>query len=256
MTGSQVVVHDDLTALARTASQQAAVAIVRAIEANGVAHVMFASGNSQLAFLDHLIERPDVEWPAVVGFHMDEYVGLPPTHPAGFQRYMRERIAARVPIGTFHYLDGSAGDATAEADRYARLLRDHPLDLCCLGVGENGHLAFNDPPVANFDDPLAVKVVELDEACRAQQVGEGHFPTIADVPTHAITVTVPALLRASRVLAIVPEARKSVPVRAAVEGPLTTACPASALRSHPDATLHLDRDSAALLTATTRDARL
>jgi glucosamine-6-phosphate deaminase len=248
--GLSVAVHDDVAALARVASDQAAGAIRAAITRRGAAHVMFASGNSQLAFLDALVARTDVEWPAVVAFHMDEYAGLPPSHPASFQRYMRERIAARVPVGTFHYLDGTAPDASAEADRYAGLLRDFPLDLCCLGIGENGHLAFNDPPVADFDDPLDVKLVQLDDACRRQQVGEGHFPTIADVPERAITVTVPALLRATRVLAIVPEARKAVPVRAAVEGPISTACPASALRTHPDATLHLDRDSAALLGTT------
>jgi glucosamine-6-phosphate deaminase len=178
---------------------------------------------------------------------MDEYAGLAPSHAASFQRYMRERIAARVPIGTFHYIDGDAPDAAAEAARYAAVLQAGPLDLCCLGIGENGHLAFNDPPVADFDDPLDVKVVELDDACRRQQVGEGHFATVADVPTNAITVTVPALLRAGTVLAIVPEARKAAPVAAALDGPVTTACPASALRRTPHATLYLDRDSAALV---------
>ena len=139
------------------------------------------------------------------------------------------------------------GDAEAECRRYAALLQQHPLDLCCLGIGENGHLAFNDPPVADFADPLDVKVVELDRACRAQQVNEGHFPGLDDVPTHAITVTIPALLRAGRVLAIVPEERKAEPVAAALTGPITTACPASALRTISQAIVYLEPDSARLL---------
>ena len=161
---------------------------------------------------------------------------------------MRERVVAHLPFGAFHYVHGCAPDADAEAARYARLLERHPVDLCCLGIGENGHLAFNDPPVADFDDGAVVKVVELDERCKLQQVGEGHFATIDDVPPRAITVTVPGLLRARHTLAIVPEARKAEPVRAALEGPVTTACPASILRRQPRATLFLDWDSAALLT--------
>jgi glucosamine-6-phosphate deaminase len=242
-----VRVFDDDRALGRAAASDAASAIAGAVAARGVANVMFASGNSQFTFLDALVARDDVPWASVVAFHMDEYVGLPASHPASFQRYMRERIAARVPIGDFHYVNGDAGDAEAEVARYAGLLREHPLDLCCLGIGENGHLAFNDPPVADFDDPYDVKIVELDDACRRQQVGEGHFATVADVPARAITVTVPALLRAARVLAIVPEARKAEPVAAALDGPVTTACPASALCNAAHATLYLDRESAALV---------
>ena len=153
--------------------------------------------------------------PETVVFHMDEYVGVGPDHPAGFQRWIRERIVEPAHPKEAFYVEG-LGDPEAECRRYADLLRTHPLDLCCLGIGENGHLAFNDPPVADFDDPLDVKVVELDQACRAQQVNEGHFPDLDAVPTRAITVTVPALLRAGEVLAIVPEARKAEPVRAAL----------------------------------------
>ena len=211
---------------------------------------MLATGTSQLTFLSRLIEAAgaNIDWSRVTGFHMDEYVGLPPTHPASFQRYMRERVAAHLPFGAFHYLDGSARDPEREAARYARLLEKHPIDLCCLGIGENGHLAFNDPPVADFDDPLVVKVVELDDRCKLQQVGEGHFATFADVPPRAITVTVPGLLRAGHAMAIVPEVRKAEPVRAALEGPLGTECPASILRRQSHATLFLDPDSASLLT--------
>src|SRR5439155_20725143 len=142
---------------------------------------------SQLTFLARLIEAAgaSIDWSRVTGFHMDEYVDLAATHPASFQRYMRERVVTHLPFAAFHYLDGTASDPDAEAARYAGLLEQHPVDLCCLGIGENGHLAFNDPPVANFDDPLVVKVVELDERCKLQQVGEGHFATVADVPPPA-----------------------------------------------------------------------
>jgi glucosamine-6-phosphate deaminase len=217
-----------------------------AVADRGAAYAMFATGNSQLGFLEELVTR-DVDWSRVVVFHMDEYVGVGSDHPAGFGRYIRERIADRVHPRTVHYLNGT-GDAEAECERYAGLLREHRLDLCCLGIGENGHLAFNDPPVADFDDRRDVKVVELDTGCRAQQVHEGHFVSIEAVPTHAITVTIPALLRARRVIANVPEARKAAPVRAALEGPVSTSCPASVLRTCSHATLYLDRDSASGLT--------
>jgi glucosamine-6-phosphate deaminase len=242
-----VRIFDDVLALARAAAADAADALRTAIDERGDANVMLATGNSQLVFLAQLVTCADVDWGRVTAFHMDEYVGLPPTHSASFQRYMRERVAAKLAVKEFHYLRGDTGDAEAEARRYADLLRTHPLDLCCCGIGENGHLAFNDPPVAEFDDLLDVKVVALEGASRRQQVAEGHFAAIDDVPTHAITVTIPALLRAARVLAIVPEARKAASVRAALEGPISTACPASYLRTQPQATLYLDAESAALV---------
>ncbi len=242
-----VEVCDDVEALARAAAHDAAEALRDAIDARGEANVMLATGNSQLAFLARLVEERGIAWERVRAFHMDEYVGLAPTHPASFQRYMRERVASHLPVKEFHYLAGDTGDATAEAARYAALLHANPLDLCCCGIGENGHLAFNDPPVADFDDPLDVKIVALDMASRRQQVGEGHFATVDDVPTHAITVTIPALLRARRLLAIVPERRKAHAVRAALTGPITTECPASVLRRLAHATLYLDAESASLL---------
>ena len=242
----RVVIHPDSRALARAAADEAAAAIGDAVAARGVAHAMFATGNSQLEFVDQLVgSTPGVPWDRVVVFHMDEYVGIGPDHPAGFQRWIRQRIGR--PTGAAaHYLDGLA-EPEAECRRYAALLRRHPLDLCWLGIGENGHLAFNDPPVADFDDPLDVKVVELDRGCRQQQVNEGHFPDLESVPARAMTVTVPALLRAATVLAVVPERRKAEPVRAALEGPVSTSCPASALRRAGHAVLHLDPGSASLL---------
>ena len=245
--------YDGIDALAAGAADDAAEFLRAALAARGHANLMLATGTSQLVFLARLIDRagPDsadpIDWSRVTGFHMDEYVGLPPTHPASFQRYMRERVAAHLPFGAFHYVNGDAPDPDAEAARYADLLVANPIDICCLGIGENGHLAFNDPPVADFDDPLVVKVVVLDDRCKQQQVGEGHFATAADVPPRAITVTVPGLLRARHALAIVPEARKAEPVRNALHGPYGIACPATYLRTQSQAVLYLDRDSAALL---------
>ena len=241
-----VRVHDSVNELATAAAREAAVAIARALDQRGRATVMLATGNSQLRFLAELVQSIDLDWTSVTAFHMDEYVGLGLDHPASFRRYMRDRVAGLLPFRAFHYLDGLA-DPEIEADRYAALLVDHPLDLCVLGIGENGHLAFNDPPVADFDDARLVKVVALDDACRRQQVGEGHFAEVNAVPTHAITVTIPALLSARTVLAIVPERRKAEPVRVALEGPIESACPASILRTHAHVTLHLDRESASRL---------
>jgi len=157
-----------------------------AVATRGSARVLFASGDSQLALLDLLTADPEMPWPAVRGFHMDEYVGIGPDHPASFARYMRERIVTRAPVGAFALIDGLA-DPAIECARYSALLGAAPLDLCVMGIGENGHLAFNDPPVADFADPRDVKVVTLDDACRRQQVGEGHFPTVEAVPPTAIT---------------------------------------------------------------------
>jgi glucosamine-6-phosphate deaminase len=244
---AEVAVAPDTASMARAAADAAATILRTAVARSGVAHAMFATGNSQLEFVAALVgDTPDVPWGDVVVFHMDEYVGLGEDHPASFRRWIRERIVAPTTPRAAHYLDGLA-DPGEEAGRYAHLLARHPLDLCCLGIGENGHLAFNDPPVADFEDPVDVKVVVLDRACRLQQVGEGHFATESDVPERAVTATIPALLRADRVLAIVPESRKAAPVRAALEGPVTTDCPASILQRTPNATVFLDADSSAQL---------
>jgi glucosamine-6-phosphate deaminase len=243
-----VHVGKDVAEMARAAAREAAAALSAALEARGEASAMFATGNSQLAFLDALVGWPGLDWSGVRIFHLDEYVGLGEDHPASFRRYVKERIADRVGPKEAHYLDGLA-PPEAECRRYAELLKRYPLDLCVLGVGENGHLAFNDPPWADFHDPLDVKQVTLAEASRRQQVGEGHFADLEEVPEQALTVTIPAALRASRVVVVVPERRKAEAVRAALTGPVSSSCPASILRTRPNASMFLDRESAALLPA-------
>ena len=213
----------------------------------GSAAVILATGNSQIEFLDAMVALGGVDWSKVTLFHMDEYLGLDARHPASFRRYMRERVEAKLKPRAFHYLEGDALEPLSECARYTALLEGQPIDLCCLGIGENGHIAFNDPPVADFNDPRRVKIVKLDEACRLQQVGEGHFPNLEAVPQYALTLTIPMLCSAKRMLCIVPEERKAEAVKNAVRGAIATDCPASYLRRQPQATLFLDAFSAGLL---------
>ena len=222
--------------------------LVATIARQGSAAIL-ATGNSQIRFLKQLVALGGVEWSKVTLFHMDEYLGVPADHPACFRRYMKERVASLVNPREFHYLAGDADLPLDECARYTALLQAQPIDLCCMGVGENGHIAFNDPPVARFDDPHWVKLVKLDDACKMQQVKEGHFPSLEAVPPYALTLTVPALVAAKTVLCLAPEKRKAVPVRNLLEGPIATSCPASILRRQPHATLLLDLDSSSLLKA-------
>lgn len=238
-----VEVYPDEYSLGQAAAEAAARALRAAVSRRGQANVIVATGNSQLSFYAALRERRDIDWAKVSVFHMDEYVGMPADHPASFRRYLREKIVDPVHPAAFYGVEGDAADPEQECRRYDALLRAHPADLCCLGIGENGHLAFNDPPYAQFDDPVWAKVVKLDAASRRQQVGEGHFAALADVPTLAITVTIPALLAAGQVLAIVPEKRKAPAVQATLSGPISTQCPASILRQVSHARLYLDVDS-------------
>ncbi|MCL4505931.1 MAG: glucosamine-6-phosphate deaminase [Chloroflexi bacterium] len=241
-----VEVYDDNASLGRAAATEAIAVLRAAIVLNGHANAILATGNSQITMLDALCHA-DLDWSKVNLFHMDEYIGLPAAHTASFRRFLREKIVDVVHPAAFYGVDGDAVDVPAECQRYAALLQQNPADLCCLGIGENGHLAFNDPPFADFNDPQWVKVVSLDEKSRKQQVGEGHFPTLDAVPRQAITLTIPALLSAKRMLCIVPEKRKAAPVKAALSGPISTTCPASILRTAPHAKLFLDRESASLL---------
>jgi glucosamine-6-phosphate deaminase len=218
----------------------------------GSAAAILATGNSQLAFLKKVTALGGVDWSRVTLFHMDEYLGISADHTASFRRYMREKVESLVRPRAFHYLGGDASLPIDECERYSKLLQAQPIDLCCLGIGENGHLAFNDPPVANFSDTRPVKIVKLDEECRMQQVREGHFPSLEAVPPYALTLTIPTLCSARKLICISPEKRKAAAVKAALTGPISTDCPASFLRTVPAATLYLDLDSASLLPASLR----
>jgi len=242
-----VRVYASNAAMGQAAAAEAAVVIQEAIAQRGAANVILATGNSQLTFLRSLRENQDIAWNHVRVFHMDEYVGLDPRHPASFPLFLRRHFLDYVDVGAFFPVAAPAEDTEAACRAYESLLRNHPADLCACGIGENGHLAFNDPPYVDFDDPVWVKVVQLDERSRRQQVGEGHFATLDEVPTHAVTLTIPALLAAKTVLCIVPEARKAEAVQASLRGPIIEDCPASILRTQPHARLYLDPDSGRLV---------
>jgi glucosamine-6-phosphate deaminase len=231
--------------MGQAAALEAAGIIKDAIADKGAANIIIATGNSQLTFLEALREMEDIDWSKVTIFHMDEYIDLPEGHPASFPTFLYRHLLDYIPQpAAFYPVMARAGEIENDCAAYAELLRAHPADLCAMGIGENGHIAFNDPPFAEFDDPVWVKVVRLDEASRRQQVGEGHFGGLDEVPTHAITLTIPALLSADRVLCIVPEARKEEAVYQALNGPVTESCPASILQQTPHVHLYLDADAA------------
>ena len=210
------------------------------------AAVVLASAVSQDPFLAALRSQ-QIDWPRLTVFHMDEYAGMTARHPASFRRFQHERLIDHVPVARFHELQGDAEDGDAECRRYAELLQAAQPCLVALGIGENGHLAFIDPPVCRFDEPLDVRQVELDDTCRMQQVHDGAFARLEDVPRRALSLTVPFFLRVPRAVVMVSGKHKSEAVRAALDGPVVEACPASALRRHPAATLFLDEAAAALL---------
>lgn len=233
-------------ALGRAAAGEAARVIRRAIEVRGSARIVAATGNSQLEVVAALAGEA-IEWSRVVVFHLDEYVGLDREHPASFRRWIRTRIEDVLHPAAVHYIEGDAPEPEREIARYSALLNAAPIDAAFVGFGENGHIAFNDPHVADFRDPATMKLVELDEACRRQQVGEGHFPDLASVPRAAFTMTCSAIFRAAAWICCVPELRKAAAVRDALEGPVSPKCPASLVREHPRACVFLDRASASLL---------
>lgn len=245
----RVEIHADRQMLGLAAARSVAACLQNHIRATGRARVVFACAPSQDEFLAALT-RPDacgteIEWDKVTLFHMDEYVGLPGDHPQCFRSYLRRHLLAHIKPRAFHPIAAEAADPAGVCARYAELLGQAPIDLVCLGIGENGHIAFNDPPVADFQDPVLVKTVELDAACRQQQVNDGCFPSFEAVPRQAVTLTIPVFRNASRLMVQVPGPRKAQAVRDALLGPITTACPASILRLHPNATLHLDAAAAA-----------
>jgi glucosamine-6-phosphate deaminase len=246
----QVKTYTDRKTMSRAAARHAARLLAEVLERKGLARIVAATGASQIDFLEALVEMPGVQWSLVEMFHLDEYVGLPATHAASFRRYLLERLIHPTGIGAYHLLDGER-DPAHVAEEAGRAIAASPVDLAFVGIGENGHLAFNDPP-ADFVTDRPYLVVTLDEACRRQQVGEGWFQTLEDVPDRAISMSVRQILKAHALLCIVPDARKATAVRAALEGEVSPKVPASILQTHTDATVYLDSDSSRNLSAKTR----
>jgi glucosamine-6-phosphate deaminase len=238
-----ITIYETNEELGAAAAEEARGIIQRALREKDEANIILATGNSQLTFLAAL-RQSEMDWAKVNLFHMDEYIGIDPNHPASFPNFLRKHLLSHIKPKAFYPISSRADSVETTCAKYARLLCAHPADLCALGYGENGHLAFNDPPFADFNDPVWVKTIKLAEASRRQQVGERHFVAMADVPTHAITLTIPALLAAKRVLAIVPEARKADAVYRALKMPVSENCPGSILRRAPHAHLFLDQESA------------
>jgi glucosamine-6-phosphate deaminase len=229
------------------AAQAAATELGRLARQNESIGVIFATGASQLETLRALIKIHGLPWDRIRGFHMDEYTGIGADHIASFRYYMRQELTERVPMHSFYEVDGNAADPAKFCREYPEALRSANPQLCLLGIGENGHLAFNDPGLADFNDPQDMKIVVLDEDCKQQQVAEGWFKSIEEVPSQAMTLTIPALLRVPKLIVSVPGSRKAKIVNRALHEPISTACPATILRTHPDATVYLDKESAAEL---------
>ncbi len=228
------------------AARHAARAMNHAIAVRGEANIVLATGASQFEMLAALVEQA-VDWSRVTAFHLDEYIGLAADHPASFRRYLKERFAEKITgLHAFHYVNGDADDPAAECARLGELVMDAEIDLACIGIGENGHLAFNDPP-CDLETDQAYIVVELDEACRRQQLGEGWFASLDDVPRRAISMTVPHIMKAAVIVCTVPDERKAQAVRNSLEGEVTPVVPGSILREHPDCALYLDAPAASLL---------
>lgn len=242
-----VYVYESRPKMGAAAAAVVAKEIRELIESRGRAVGIFASAPSQNEFLATLVDTPGLDWSRVVGFHLDEYLGMDEYAPQSFRRFLIDRLVSKVPFGEFNGLRGDAEDGAAETERYSELLAANPPDFAVLGIGENGHLAFIDPPFCDFEDPQRVKVVELDEICRTQQVNDGAFAKIDDVPHQALSLTIPTIMARPRLFAIVPGPAKRQAIMSTIEGPIATTCPASILRRHPDAHLFIDRESASLL---------
>ncbi|MFA5263645.1 MAG: 6-phosphogluconolactonase [Opitutaceae bacterium] len=240
-------IFEDTTALASAAATQAAALLIKAIGERNRARILVATGESQIQFLDALVRAPRIDWTKVEMFHLDEYVGLSIDHPASFRRYLLERLVRKTSIRDYHLLNGENAPESV-CHEVGQLLATTPVDVAFAGIGENGHLAFNDPP-ADFETERPYLVVQLDEACRRQQVGEGWFKNLADVPERAISISVRQLLKAKTIISVVPDARKAFAVQRCLEEPISPLAPASILHTHSDVTLYLDRHSSALLKA-------
>jgi glucosamine-6-phosphate deaminase len=241
-----IKVFKDRITLGRTAAEQAAAAIRRAISEHGAARIIAATAASQLEFLDALTKAPGIDWTKVEAFHLDEYIGLPITHPGSFRKMLMEQLVSKTGIRRYHLLAGDAADPGAVAREASKQIASAPIDIAFLGIGENGHIAFNDPP-ADFNTEEPYIIVNLDEACRQQQVGEAWFADISQVPEQALSMSAKQILKAKEILAVVPDKRKAQAIKACFEGEISPMAPASIIRRHPNATIYLDRDSASLL---------
>lgn len=242
-----VEIYESRPIMGIAAAKQVSEKIKDIIAEKGSVNMAFAAAPSQNEFLAALCNEIGLDWSKVIGFHLDEYIGLPEGATQSFRRFLDDNIFSKVRPGRVHYLNGNAEHLRDECHRYSRLLKEYSLDIACIGIGENGHIAFNDPHVADFEDPHWVKVVTLDERCRRQQVNDGCFPSIHHVPVNALTLTIPAIMSAKYIYCIVPGVTKQEAVRSALEGPIGTDCPASILREHPSARLIIDRDASGLL---------
>ena len=241
-----IKVFNDKVSLGKAAAEQAAAAIRRAIGENGHARIVAATAASQLEFLDALTTMPGIDWQKVEAFHLDEYVGLPVTHPASFRKMLLEHLIQKTGMTRYHLLEGDAADLVQAMREVSKDLASAPIDIAFLGIGENGHIAFNDPP-ADFETEVPYIVVELDEACRRQQVGEAWFTDISQVPKRAISMSARQILKAKEILAVAPDTRKAQAIKLCFEGSIGPMKPSSILRTHPDATIYLDKNSASLL---------
>jgi glucosamine-6-phosphate deaminase len=245
----KIRIYEDRVTMGTDAAKMAADAINLLLKQKDKVNIIFAAAASQNEFLTTLIKH-DIDWSRVQAFHMDEYIGLPEDDPQLFSVFLKTRLFDQVPFGKVFYVNGQAPDPEAECERYSRLLSENPVDITCMGIGENTHLAFNDPHVAEFNDPKLVKVVDLDEACKQQQVNEGCFAEVGEVPTHAFTLTVPALLKASRIFCMVPGNTKAQAVYHTLTDDVTELYPSTILRKHAGAWLFLDRESATRIAET------
>jgi glucosamine-6-phosphate deaminase len=243
----QIKIFNDKVSLAKVAAEQASGAIRRAIGERGNARIIAATGAAQFEFLDVLTRMPDIDWAKVTAFHLDEYIGIRKSHRASFNGILMDRLVSKTGIVDHHFLAGDAADVAAMIREVSDLLASAPIDVAFVGIGENGHIAFNDPP-ADFETEDPYIVVALDEQCRQQQVGEGWFAALSQVPTRAISMSARQVLKANEIIAIVPDLRKAQAVKACFSGEITPMAPASILRTHADTTIYLDRDSASLLT--------
>lgn len=233
--------------MGQAAAKEASVSIKKLLIQKGEINIVFAAAPSQNEFLDGLANDKGIDWSRINAFHMDEYIGLDPKAPQGFGNFLRDRLFGKVPFKSVNYLDGASKDIKAECRRYSQLLKANPTNIVCMGIGENGHIAFNDPHVARFDDSELVKVVELDAKCRQQQVNDGCFKSFDEVPTHALTLTIPALTSCSCIFCIVPAKTKAEAIYNTINGEVSEKCPATILKTHNNAILYVDADSGSLV---------